>query len=106
MGKHLFSGAVAAKYLAGEGLPSDTLDSSEWTKSLATADKVAAAVLKWAVANGASSFCHWFQPMASTYRHGQAGCVQLCMFSFNKDGKQALDLALTTTQDYLLLCWS
>ena len=95
----MFFGAVAAKYLAGEGLPSDTLESPVWTKSLATADKVAAAVLKWAVDNGASSFCHWFQPMASTYRHGQAGCVQLCMFSFKKDGKEEPKTAQNDTQD-------
>lgn len=27
--------------------------------------------------------CHWFQPLAATYRHGQAGCVQLAFFKFN-----------------------
>merc|ERR1719161_2237491 len=49
------------------------------------ADMVAAAVLEFAISRGAKSFCHLFQPMAATYRHGQVGCVQLAMFEFDKN---------------------
>jgi glutamine synthetase len=35
--------------------------------------------------NGASTFCHWFQPMASSgVRHGQTGQVQNMMMSFDR----------------------
>ena len=47
-GKHLFKGAVAAPYLEAAGLPKGTLDSHEWTRDAATADKVANAVAAWA----------------------------------------------------------
>ena len=33
-----------------------------------------------------------FQPLAATYRHGQAGCVQLAFFKFNKDNEPVWDL--------------
>lgn len=58
-GSHLFKGAASTPYLEKEGLPVQILDSPAWTKDLATADKVAAAVLAWALDNGADSFCHW-----------------------------------------------
>ena len=38
-GDHLFKGRVAAPYLEKQGLPSDTLDSPEWTTN-GNADKV------------------------------------------------------------------
>ena len=40
-------------------------------------DKVAKALLEWALDRGASCFCHWFQPMCGFKRHGQAACVQV-----------------------------
>ena len=90
-GKHLFKGAVAAPYLQKQGLPADTLDSSAWTSN-GNADKVAAAVLDWATSNGASVYCHWFQPLgASLVRHGQSAQVQNCMFEFDKTGKPVWD---------------
>ena len=39
-----------------------------------------------AVDNGANTFCHWFQPMASSgVRHGQSGQVQNMMMKFDSD---------------------
>ncbi len=38
-----------------------------------------------AVDNGANTYCHWFQPMASSgVRHGQTGQVQNMMMQFNR----------------------
>ena len=52
--------------------------------SLALAD---AAVLEWAVANGANVSCHWFQPLASNgVRHGQSAMVQNMFVRFDKNG--------------------
>jgi glutamine synthetase len=45
-------------------------------------------VLDWAMANGATSYCHWFQPLGSSVlRHGMSGQVQNRMLEFDKDGK-------------------
>lgn len=42
--------------------------------------------------NGANTFCHWFQPMASSgVRHGQSGQVQNKMLAFNADNKIEFD---------------
>eukprot|EP00468_Gymnochlora_sp_CCMP2014_P005237 CAMPEP_0167758090 /NCGR_PEP_ID=MMETSP0110_2-20121227/10279_1 /TAXON_ID=629695 /ORGANISM="Gymnochlora sp., Strain CCMP2014" /LENGTH=683 /DNA_ID=CAMNT_0007644335 /DNA_START=100 /DNA_END=2151 /DNA_ORIENTATION=- len=91
-GGHVFKGKVADEYLMAAGLPSGTLE-SEWTKDPAAADKVAHAVLNWAVDNGATSFCHWFQPMASSgVRHGLSGQVQNAFFKFDSDGTAIWDL--------------
>ena len=38
-GAHVFKGAVAAPYLARQGLPPNTLESADWAKD-ARADKV------------------------------------------------------------------
>ena len=41
----------------------------------------------WAVDRGATSFCHWFQPLGSTgVRHGNAAGVQISMLNFAADG--------------------
>lgn len=86
-GKHLFKGAVAAPYLEAAGLSKGTLDSADWTRDAATADKVANAVAAWARDNGASVYCHWFQPLAASgVRHGGTGQVQNHFFEFDKDG--------------------
>jgi hypothetical protein len=45
------------------GLTIADLTDPSWVKDGAKADKIAAAVLEWAVSLGANSFCHWFQPM-------------------------------------------
>jgi glutamine synthetase len=79
----LFTGAVAAKYLANQGLQLKDLTDSSWVRDPAKADKIAAAVLEWAVSMGATTFCHWFQPMAATFRHGQSGQVQDAFFEFD-----------------------
>jgi glutamine synthetase len=85
-GKHVFRGAIAAPYLKKEGLPENTLDSKDWTIN-GNADKVANAVLHWAKDNGASTYCHWFQPLASSgVRHGQSAQVQNKMYEFDKKG--------------------
>jgi len=90
-GKHLFKGATAAPYLEKHGLAKNALDSPSWTTN-GSADKVAAAVLDWARDNGASVYCHWFQPLGSSgVRHGQSGQVQNHMFEFNKDGVPVWD---------------
>mmetsp|Transcript_7259 Transcript_7259/g.26711 ORF Transcript_7259/g.26711 Transcript_7259/m.26711 type:complete len:737 (-) Transcript_7259:1365-3575(-) len=84
-GKHCFRGNVAEKYLSKYGLKASILDTPDWTSS--KADEVAAAVLDWAVDNGAHVFCHWFQPMGSGgVRHGQSGQVHLSMIEFDKAG--------------------
>jgi glutamine synthetase len=90
-GQHLFKGAVAAPYLKKAGLPEDTLDGTKWTTD-GNADKVAAAVLEWAKDNGASVYCHWFQPQgAAGFRHGMTGQVQNTMLEFGRDGKPLWD---------------
>ena len=90
-GQHLFKGAVAAPYLEKAGLPKDTLDGTAWTTN-GNADKVAAAVLEWAKDNGASVYCHWFQPQgAAGFRHGMTGQVQNTMLEFGRDGKPLWD---------------
>jgi glutamine synthetase len=49
---------------------------------------VAAAVLEWAKDNGASSYCHWFQPLGSSIlRHGLSGQVQNRMMEFDSNGE-------------------
>lgn len=91
MGTHVFKGAVAAPYLARQGLPPNTLESGDWAKD-SRADKVAQAVLEWAIDNGASVYCHWFQPLgASGFRHGQTGQVQIQMIEFDRDGRPVWD---------------
>ena len=79
-----FRGSVAAAYLKSVGgVTLAELESGSWVKEPAKADAVAKALLMWATDRGATSWCHWFQPLAATYRHGQAGCVQLAFFKFN-----------------------
>ena len=68
------------------------LDDYTWINDSAKADKVAKALLKWGLDAGASSFCHWFQPMASTFRHGMTGQVQLSTLEFNDDGTPTFEL--------------
>jgi glutamine synthetase len=81
-GSHVFKGRVADEYLKKHGADASLLDDPTWTKT--HADTVAAAVLDWAVDNGATTYCHWFQPMASSgVRHGQTGQVQNMMMKFN-----------------------
>jgi len=90
-GKHIFKGAIAAPYLEKQGLPGNTLESPAWVTN-GMADKVAAAVLDWARDNGASVYCHWFQPMASYgVRHGLTGGLYNHMFAFAKDGSPEWD---------------
>jgi glutamine synthetase len=84
-GDNLFNGQTAAPYLARQGLKLDDLTNPSWVKDSAKADKIAAAVLEWAVANGASTFCHWFQPMAASFRHGQSAQVQTSFFEFDSN---------------------
>ena len=81
-GEHTFTGVVADKYLKKNGGAGSWLDTADWTKDMAKAEIVAASVLQWATDNGADTFCHWFQPLASNgLRHGQSGQVQNKMVS-------------------------
>mmetsp|Transcript_8178 Transcript_8178/g.17686 ORF Transcript_8178/g.17686 Transcript_8178/m.17686 type:complete len:315 (+) Transcript_8178:94-1038(+) len=82
-GKSVFTGRVADEYLKKHGSSADILDDPSWTTT--HADTVANAVLDWAVDRGANTYCHWFQPMASSgVRHGQTGQVQNMMMKFNR----------------------
>jgi len=82
-GKHLFKGTVADEYLKKHGASAALLDDPSWTQT--NADTVAAAVLDWAIDNGANVYCHWFQPMASGgVRHGLSGQVQNMMMEFDQ----------------------
>jgi glutamine synthetase len=86
MGANCFTGAVAEKYLSRQGASAAMLADPSWTEDEAKADIVAAAVLDWAVENGADLSCHWFQPLASNgVRHGQSAQVQNQMIRFDKD---------------------
>jgi len=83
-GKNVFTGKVADGYLQKHGVSSDVLKDPKWVEE--QADVVAAAVLEWATDNGADTFCHWFQPMASSgFRHGQTGQVYNMMLKFDND---------------------
>ena len=87
-GDHCFKGAVAKKYLSKYGESEKLLEDPTWPRRPGKADIVAKAVLDWAVDNGASVYCHWFQPMASSgVRHGLSAQVHQTMFEFDKDGK-------------------
>lgn len=86
MGDHCFTGAVAEKYLSRHGASAAMLKDPTWTADEAKADIVAAAVLEWAIENGADLSCHWFQPLASNgVRHGQSAQVQNQMIRFDKN---------------------
>jgi len=86
-GSCCFKGAVADKYLSKYGESAALLENPAWTKDMTKADIIAKAVLDWAVDNGASVYCHWFQPMGSSgVRHGNSGQVHQSMFDFAKDG--------------------
>jgi glutamine synthetase len=88
-GKHVFTGKVADTYLKKHGASGDLLKDPSWTKT--HADVVAAAVLDWAVDHGANTYCHWFQPMASSgVRHGQSGQVQNMMMKFNNQTNEPM----------------
>eukprot|EP00240_Pyramimonas_obovata_P002525 CAMPEP_0118958484 /NCGR_PEP_ID=MMETSP1169-20130426/62644_1 /TAXON_ID=36882 /ORGANISM="Pyramimonas obovata, Strain CCMP722" /LENGTH=736 /DNA_ID=CAMNT_0006906601 /DNA_START=46 /DNA_END=2256 /DNA_ORIENTATION=- len=89
---HAFWGAVADKYCERHGLPAGTMKDPYWVKDAEKADKVAAAILDWATEHGASTYCHWFQPMCAQGRHGMSGQVQLGMFEFDKDNCPKWDL--------------
>lgn len=83
-GKHVFTGKVADSYLQRQGSSGAILKDPSWVKS--KSDIVAAAVLEWAVEHGATTFCHWFQPLgASGVRHGQSGQVYNMMLGFDRE---------------------
>ena len=75
-----------------EGLSVKDLEDYSWTKDASKPDKIAKALLAWALDRGATSFCHWFQPMASTFRHGNTGQVQMSMLEYNADGTPTFEL--------------
>lgn len=48
--------------------------------------------MEWAIEKGASSYCHWFQPLASSgLRHGQAAQVQIKLYEFDRNGNLVYD---------------
>ena len=91
-GEDVFKGAVADKYLKEQGLTCKDLDDYTWINDKAKPDQIAKAMMCWALDRKATSFCHWFQPMASTFRHGDTGCVQMSMLEFNDDGTPTFEL--------------
>mmetsp|Transcript_4324 Transcript_4324/g.6121 ORF Transcript_4324/g.6121 Transcript_4324/m.6121 type:complete len:714 (+) Transcript_4324:72-2213(+) len=92
-GEQCFRGALANKYLEKHGLPAGTLDNGEWMTDMVKADKVAEAIVDWAVSHDASVFTHIFQPLGSSgVRHGMAGMVQNAMFKFDHQGMPVWDL--------------
>mmetsp|Transcript_40131 Transcript_40131/g.99328 ORF Transcript_40131/g.99328 Transcript_40131/m.99328 type:complete len:722 (+) Transcript_40131:67-2232(+) len=91
-GESVFKGAVADKYLKEVGLCAKDLDDYTWINDKAKPDQIAKALMAWALDRKATSFCHWFQPMASTFRHGDTGQVQLSMVEFNADGTPTFEL--------------
>lgn len=85
-GEHLFKGEVATRFLAKFGEDARLL-ATPWAKNPVKADIVAAALRDWAQSNGASVYCHWFQPMgASGFRHGHSGQVYNTMLEFDGAG--------------------
>jgi len=83
-GKNVFTGKVANKYLEKYGENGDTLKDPTWVTN--KSDAVASAILEWAVDNGATTYCHWFQPMGSSgFRHGQSGQVYNKMLKFDME---------------------
>lgn len=91
-GEDVFKGAVADKYLKEQGLSTKDLEDYSWINDKAKPDKIAKAIMCWALDRKATSFCHWFQPMASTFRHGDTGQVQMSMLEFNADGTPTFEL--------------
>ncbi len=69
-GSHSFRGDVATKYLAKYGESAALLATAAWTAT--KSDVVASAMLDWAKDNGASVYCHWFQPMGARPKGGCA----------------------------------
>jgi len=92
--ENVFAGAVAERYLKKQGMTLKEFEDPSWVKSVASADKVAAAVLEWAVERGATNWCHWFQPMAAVYRHGQTAQVQNSLLTFGAGGKPSYQFAV------------
>mmetsp|Transcript_18466 Transcript_18466/g.35139 ORF Transcript_18466/g.35139 Transcript_18466/m.35139 type:complete len:731 (+) Transcript_18466:107-2299(+) len=82
-GKHVFWGEEAEKFLKAQGLMLADIKDPMWVHDANKADKIASAVMEWAKSHGAAYYCHWFQPMGSTMRHGQTGQVQHSMFEFD-----------------------
>jgi hypothetical protein len=85
--ENVFAGVVAEKYLKKQGMTLKEYEDPTWCKSVDTADKVAAAVCEWALERGATNWCHWFQPMAASFRHGQSAQVQNSLLTFNAGEK-------------------
>ena len=60
MGANCFTGAVVEKYLSRQGASAAMLADPSWTEDEAKVDIVVAAVLDWAVENGADLSCHCY----------------------------------------------
>mmetsp|Transcript_49176 Transcript_49176/g.73094 ORF Transcript_49176/g.73094 Transcript_49176/m.73094 type:complete len:729 (-) Transcript_49176:158-2344(-) len=89
-GKNVFTGKVANEYLTKYGVSTDTFKDPNWVNE--KSDEVAAAILEWATDNGATTFCHWFQPAGSSgFRHGQTGQVYNKMLKFDQNGELKFD---------------
>jgi len=89
-GKNVFTGKVADEYLQKQGSSGKVLKDPSWVSD--HSDDVAAAIVDWATDRGANTYCHWFQPMASSgVRHGLTGQVQNMFMEFNSDNEAVFD---------------
>jgi len=89
-GKNVFTGKVADKYLKKYGVSTDVFSDPNWVNE--KSDEVASAILEWATDNGATTYCHWFQPAGSSgFRHGQTGQVYNKMLKFDGNGELKFD---------------
>jgi hypothetical protein len=102
--ENVFAGNVAERYLKKQGMSLKEFEDPSWVKSVATADKVAAAVLEWAIERGATNWCHWFQPMAAAYRHGQTAQVQNSLLTFGPGGKPSYNFSVRA-RSHTLYAW-
>eukprot|EP00529_Nitzschia_sp_RCC80_P015660 CAMPEP_0113508204 /NCGR_PEP_ID=MMETSP0014_2-20120614/36886_1 /TAXON_ID=2857 /ORGANISM="Nitzschia sp." /LENGTH=714 /DNA_ID=CAMNT_0000403889 /DNA_START=104 /DNA_END=2248 /DNA_ORIENTATION=+ /assembly_acc=CAM_ASM_000159 len=85
-GKNVFTGKVADEYLQKFGSSGELLKDPAWVKN--NPDVVADAVFDWAIERGVNTYCHWFQPMASSgVRHGLTGQVQNMMLEFDSNNE-------------------
>jgi glutamine synthetase len=94
-GQNVFRGAVAEKYLKKNGQSAKMLENNAWTNDPKKADAMARALRDWAVERGATSYCHWFQPLGACGVRpggGTAG-VQINMLNFDADGNPSYEFS-------------
>jgi hypothetical protein len=99
-GEHSFRGDVASRYLGKYGETAALLATSAWTAN--KSDIVAAALMDWAKDNGASVYCHWFQPMGARPTGGCA--VQRARWRAGAHGRRRAAPACAARHPNLTFC--